>query len=200
MTNWDPKVLAAVIAAFVSVFIALYQTIARRREALEIEKLKAALDRQKEAQGVYLRRYLECVMDGKEHELTAFREILASVQMIREKIRTVGHPSYSYDPTELSRELREMAQHVANCFAANQIYFSKVNCKQAHRLKSECISLASRLSDYLADLPRGSTIALSPELGELQDSITALQRKFRESAFDAAKSFSESLKSEVGAG
>lgn len=200
MTDWDPKVLAALIAAFVSLLVALYQTMARRRDALDIEELKARLESEKETQGEYLRRYLEYMLEGKEHELTAFREMLKGVQALREKIRTLSHQSYSHDPTELSKELRQMAQELANCFAANQTFFSRIHCQQAHTLKSKCISLASQLSDYVIDHPRGGAVALPPNLTTLQDEIDALQRQFRESAFMAIKSFSDSLKVKVHTG
>jgi wyosine [tRNA(Phe)-imidazoG37] synthetase (radical SAM superfamily) len=200
MVDWDPKVLTALIAALASLAIAVYQSIARRREVLAIEELKSSLEQERELQGEYLARYLEYVMEGKEHELTAFREMLQHVQALREKIRTVTHPSYSHDAGELAKELRQLAEAIATCFASNQTYFSEANWKQAHTLKNKSSALAGEFSDYLATVPRGEALTVPSHVTDREKELAALQHEFRDSAFSAARAFSDSLRAEVQAG
>jgi hypothetical protein len=192
--NWNPSILTAFIGALALLIVSLIQVIFHRRNTKIIENLKARLDRQGNLQGEYLRHYLEYVIEGKGRELEAFKDLLQHVQILRDKVRSITRNPDSFDTTTLQRELRDLSQHIVESFARNQAHFVAEDWKDAHILKNKCKEMVDEVLSYLSRLREPWPSQLPARISNRQEEIAVLQAKFRERAFIAAKSFTDSLK------
>jgi hypothetical protein len=183
---WNAQVLTALIAAIAALLLAIIQALINRRNTQQIETLRSQLEHQRESSSEYLKNYLQFVIEGKEHELQAFKELLQCVQALRDKIRHVMEYPKSYDARVLHEEISALSDDVLKCFGRNQAHFSQGDMKEAHNLKTKCKIMADELLVHLEGFA-GQQIAL-------------LQNNFRERAFAATKVFMESLSQETSRG
>lgn len=195
--GWNTQVIAALVAAFVALTVALLQAITHRKNSQSIESLKARLDHERELRSEYLRRYLEFLIEGKERELQAFKEMLQYVQAMRDKVRSVIKNPTSYDLQTLKDEIRKSSTEVVESFARNQAHFAEEDCKLAHTLKNKSKEMADQLLTSIREWERCRKFSVPQEIHDKQEELTNLQIRFRERAFGATKIFTESLMEQI---
>ncbi len=186
--DWDARVVAALIASLAALSVAVVQAIARRKDARDIEFLKAELDGQRETSSEFLRRYLEFQLEGKERELQAFKDILEKVQILREKVRSLCSNLSGYDFNELNGELSELTKDVIDSYARSQVHFTADDCTQAHRLKNKCEELTNSIRSCLNQHDAATECCEFPaEVQQQQDELADLHKEIRTRASSATE-------------
>ena len=85
----EPQVVVALIAAIAALTVSLIQVFSQRHQGRILETLKMQLDRQRTEHSEYLKVYLKMRVDGQERQLQAFKSILQSVQLLRDKLKSI---------------------------------------------------------------------------------------------------------------
>ncbi|MGD0498066.1 MAG: hypothetical protein ABSC23_06485 [Bryobacteraceae bacterium] len=181
----DPPIIAAFIAAGVALGVALIQLFGQRKQARTLETLKLQLEKQKTEHSEYLKTYLKMRIDGQERQLQAFKGILQSVQLLRDKIKGVLLDPGAFDGNLLSREIKTLAERVAASYAENQIHLPEEDRVIAHSLKNECLRLETAFHH------KGDNLV--PDLAPFEARLAELQSRLRENAERASDALVEAI-------
>jgi len=188
-------VVVALIAALCSIGTVVYAAITGARNSRRLAALQAELDRHKEITLEYLKAYVTLEIEGRNRTLEAFKEIIRSVQLLRDKIKRVLEFPHSYSPTILATEMKEISDSISEAYASNQVFLGADSDRAlAHALKNECLSAADILHRYV----RFPEQPLLNKLGELQRSIMARQMDLRNRARQFAELLITEAKTHVG--
>lgn len=188
-------VIAALIAAVFGIFTAIYAGIASARNSRQLAALQAELDRHKQVTVEYLKAYLTLEIDERNRALEAFKEIIRSVQLLRDKTRHVLDFPHAYSPDILNTEIAELCRNISEAYASNQLFLPEETDRTlAHTLKNECFSAAGLLPQYV----RHPEQVLKTELRELQRLITDGQLALRNRARQSVELVIAEAKAHVG--
>ena len=181
----DPNtlpVISALVAAVSGMMVSIYAGIVGTRNSKKVAALQSELDKHKQISLEYLRTYMTLEIDERNRSLEGFKQLIRSVQILRDKMKRVVEFPHSFSPDILEKELEEICSSISEAYASNQIFFPD-DCDRtlAHSLKNKCISAAEVLPQFL----RGRDLAA--KLDRLQKEIADDQQSLRMRARHSAE-------------
>ena len=185
----EPQVVVALIAAIAALTVSLIQVFSQRHQGRILETLKMQLDRQRTEHSEYLKVYLKMRVDGQERQLQAFKSILQSVQLLRDKLKSIIADPGAFDRKLLKEELSVLAKSVVASYAENQIHLAEPDRLIAHSLKNKCLAITEISNHKGYDAAR--------ELGPLELSVAELQSAFRANAARASDELVEAISKRI---
>src|SRR5690242_17730716 len=188
----ESTIVAALVASCSSLCLAVIQHFSQRRRSRDIEILKADLAKQGTTYTEYMKAWLKLQVDGEAQEIQAFREILQSAQLVKDKVRLIlDHPNSFPDRNLIRSELMQLRTQVLETFARNQVSFSEDHWKLAHGLKNTC-------SDTLTTITQSDSVT-EVTIANLLNRLSSQQQDMRREAYSAVAFMSDQL-SRAGAG
>jgi hypothetical protein len=184
LSTWTIKDAAPVLAALVGLLGAIFSVALSSATARHVARLQSSRDTEKAHSVEMLKQYLAVRVEGRDRQITAFQEILSSVQMIRDKARRVLADPESFGSKSLQDEFSTLSEDLSKAYSLNQIFLDKDDVELAHKLKQDGIELAM-LARRLAGPPgtRGSRLTRVVAEKELQ--LASHQEGLRERARNA---------------
>lgn len=186
--EWDIRILVAILVSITTLIVTLIYIIYNRRR---LGELKKQIDQQQDLNNEYFKNYLEFVVEGKELELHAFRELLLYVKSLRENINKVMNITKPQSREIILHEINEIRQQLIESFERNKGYFIEEDYMNARKLKDDCVKLA----DWILDHP------VKPEnidnLNSLQKNVSKYHAMLKTRSVLAANALAEMLRINV---
>jgi hypothetical protein len=199
LTFAEPPVLAALIAAFSALAIAIFQFFTQRRQSTSIEELKAQLSQQAAKETKYLEAYLNLVVEGRQQQSQAYGSILQGIQLLRDQIRNfLGQPE-SYDPEVICSEVSEQAQAIQTIYSANQLQLDEAGRHLGHEAKNLARDVAKIFENYRQlNQSHSHRTEQFPNMRDIEKRMSEVQALMRRRALEANSALVRSLESGNG--
>lgn len=182
----NPPITVALLASCSSLLIALAQLLINRKQSRTIEILRASLANQNVGYAEYLKAYLKLQVDGQIQELQAFREMLQTAQLVKDKVRLIcEHPDSFPDRKLLQSELLQLRTEMLETFARNHSAFSEQHFRTAHTLKTIC-------KDILTEAAHQES-HLAATFSNLMEQLSFRQEEMRNQAYSMIETVSSQL-------
>ena len=177
------SLISALIASISGMMVSVYAGVTSARNSRKLSALQANLDKHKQVTLEYLKAYLTLELDERNRSLDGFKQIIRSVQLLRDKMkRIIEHPQ-SYAPEVLEQELNVISSCISEAYASNQIFFSDdADRTLAHSLKNKCLDAGAVLPQFVRhrDQLKGKIDALQKEIAEDQQTLRMRARRSAE--------------------
>jgi hypothetical protein len=195
----EAPVLAALVAAFSALVIAVFQFFTQRRQSTSIEELKARLSQQGTKQAKYLETYLNLILEGRQQQNQAYASLLQGIQLLRDKIRNfLGQPE-SYDPDVICREVSEQAQAIVTVYSANQLQLGEAGRQLGHDAKNLARDAATKFEHLRqSQVDKPDYIKRLSIIKEVEERLSELQAQLRRHAVAANSALVRSLEENNG--
>jgi hypothetical protein len=197
MPSPEATIIAALVTSLAGVFTAVYASLKTIRNAHQLAKLQSDLVKHKDITLEYMKVYLTLELEGRNQTLNAFKEVIKSVQVLRDNVRRVLKYPDSFSEKVLAGEMHNISSDISNAYATNQIFFKDEGLNSdrglAHSLKNECCTLAEMLPKYV----RKKQPELLREITQLQESISAKQIELRKRAYECASFLADDIRNHI---
>jgi len=192
----EPPVLAALIAAFSALAIAIFQFFMQRRQSISIEELRARLSQRTAKETKYLETYLNLVVEGRQQQSQAYGSILQGIQLMRDQIRNFLEQPESYDPEVICSEVSEQAQAIQTIYSANQLQLDEAGRHLGHEAKNLARDGAKTFENYrqLRQSHDQCTEKFS-NMRDIEKRMSEVQALMRQRALEANSAMVRSLES-----
>ena len=117
------QIQLAIYTSIFSLILSIVLAIKNHSNNKKIEVLKSDLDQQKTYNTEYFRNYLHLWVEGNETEINSYKEILNSIQLLRDKMKSVIEYPRGISPKKISAEVADLAQGIVPAYAKNQMNF-----------------------------------------------------------------------------
>jgi hypothetical protein len=192
------QIAVAVITAIGACTVACLQYLSQRKTLRTVEELRAKLDAEKARQTEYFKAYLTLFLDGKTQQLTAFKNVLEHVQLLRDRIRNFLGDPQAYDSRLIDTEVRKHVDDVMRAYSESQIYFDHAIRVIFHSIKNHCLRIASLFNLYGVEVEEKRRISVLQDMRDAESQLADLQSLLRNEAHKASATFLESMKRESG--
>jgi hypothetical protein len=190
------SLITASVAAVSGILTSVWAAISSARNSRKLVALEAALARQKEMTLEYMKVYLTLELEEHNRALEAFKQLIRSVQLLRDKIRRVLEYPDSFSPEVLSKEVAQLSEDISDAYASNQVFLDAESSMVAHALKNDCVKAADVLHRYV----RQRQGSLLRKIQDLQESITSRQMDLRTRARLCADSLISEARAQIDKG
>lgn len=187
------EVTVALITGTIALIVSLAQIVSGRKQSREIEILKSELAKKSQSSSEFLRQYLESMVDGREREIQAFREMLRHIQKVREVVREAIADPQSASTSQYQAEIQQHRNAMLDAFAEHQTHFKQRDFELVHAIKNDATRMLSILLDKIRNGVSSDTSAPFAELSELENNVCVQQAALRRRASDAASALISSL-------
>jgi Tfp pilus assembly protein FimT len=195
----EAPVLAALVAAFSALVIAVFQFFTQRRQSTSIEELKAKLSQQGAMQAKYLETYLNLLNGGHQLQAQAYTSLLQGVQLLRDKIRNFLQQPDSYHIDVICEEISEQAEAILTTYSANQLQFGETGRQLGHSVKNLADKAANEFKQLRRSrLDKSEYVAQLSNIKEIGEVLSELQTRLRKEANAAYETFAHLLEAHNG--
>ena len=190
----EAPVLAALIAAFSALLIAVVQFFMQRRQSTSIEELRARLAQQGASQSKYLETYLNLLIEGRQQQSQAYAALLQGIQLLRDFMRNfLGQPE-SYDPDAISSQISEQANSILMIYSANQLNLGDEGRRVGHEAKNLARDAARAFEGFRQTFePNSEPVEQLTEIREIETLLGESQTRLRQLAFEANRAIVRAL-------